>query len=370
MRCLTLLFLFLIAISWNFGGNYHYGKWLGFLLIIDAFLACKIAEKFGWIAAITATYLLSSAIILLNYQNGRWYDLSPENYNLGIKLFSADSAFKLIMVMMFFLLIDIDRIGLRIFGRMFAVFYCLVSVGQIFWEWAWYRCGTENACGGVLGNPSLNAGMMAVVLPIVMGSLPAILAWPIVALTGIAILIGKSSVGIGIFSVFLLLHFIGSRNWKPLLLIPPAFAFGWHYWGRAELFSFGDRDVMWKFFMTVWAKNPQNWLTGTGFGTFGPFARLLQVGFGVRHNFWWPSLHNDWLEGIFTCGITGVVLMLCTFLISLNGLCRRNLWPEFKSLILFGFGMGANFPLHISLPSLYAGWLLSLGLGKENKVQF
>lgn len=337
---------------------------MGFGLSFTFLIFLSVKKKFGWLLALLISYLLISCGWVICFNQNRYAHVEP-NYLAALKLFSAESALKLLLIVL--PLVALDFKDLRSVGRRLSIAYCIISVGQIFWESFFYGCGMENSCGGPLRNPSLNSGMMTVILPIAAAALPSIIHWPLAACVCATILIGKSSVGIGMFSLYLAFQFVSKKTWPILLLIPFLFAFGAHFWGSRELFSFGDRDVMWKFFMTMWAHNPRQWIFGTGFGTFGIFSRLSQDHFEMRPQYWWIWLHNDWLQGIFETGIVGAALMVGVFLQALYRLFKKGMTPEARALGLFGVTMGCNFPLHIGLPCAFVAWLTYLGLLRENR---
>lgn len=362
-----IILIFLVAIFWNFGSGYYEGKWLGFGACFALLLCNAINKKFGIAAAVTVFYLLASSWWLLFFPGNRFAKIDG-NHLASLKLFTAVSSLQMLLIVCPLLILNISEKKFHKLGAKISTAFCAISVGQIFWEWATRGCAGENVCGGPLMNPSLNAGMMVVTLPIVLNTLGRF-SWPLVALAGVAIGVSKTSIGLGMFSLFLLAHFLCLKNWKVLLVAPAVFALGWWRIGSLELFSFGDRDVMWKFFMENWAHNKQNWAFGTGFGTFGVFSYLTQETFQMRDQYWWIWLHSDALQAVFEIGVVGAALLLSVFVAAARGLYIKGLRAEFMSFLLFGVTMTVNYPLHIALPCAFAAWLTCLGLMRQNSLQ-
>lgn len=355
--------LFLLAILWNFQGSYYEGKWLGFGLAFTAILAVGMAKRVGWIAAVTVSYLLSSALWVLLYADNPYAQVAPNDL-LGLKYYAAEAALKLLLIVVPLLLIDVNDLNVRRYGRFLALFFVIISAGKSLFDLATIGCAETNSCGGLLMNPSLNAGMLVVALPIAVDMVPFPAALGLVALVSAAIVAGKSGVGLAAFSLFLGLYAL--KRWWALLLVPIAFIVRQFYGTEKILLSFGDRDVMWKFFMENWAHNRMHWWIGSGFGTFDLFSFNLQKHFYFRPQYWWKWMHNDLLELVFETGPIGGVLLIAVFVVAIKGLYGKGFIAEAKALLLFGASALVNYPLHIGLTCAFAVWLAYLGLNKEH----
>lgn len=356
-----------LAVAWNFGGDYYSGKWLGFGILGLALTAIQIHKKYGAAAATCISFCTASMLYMLLYSGNRYSTVQPYDA-MALKLFSTESMLKLYMVIVPLLIFRIDLKRLELWGGMAACAFLFVSIGQVFLELVTDGCSIVNSCGGVLRNPSLNACMMAICLPIVFKYFANPWRWLLLVLTAGAAVLGKSNMGIGMTAVFTLLH-LGSRfGWRALIAVPPFAGLGWYFLG-AKFMSSGDRFMMWELFMSKWAVNPNHWFFGTGFGTFGVFSKNIQQHFlPSSDKMWWIWLHNDWLQGLFETGIVGLGLMIWLYTAALRGLIKRALYPEAQSLVLFGLAMGGNYPLHVALPCVFLAWLLCLSLYKNEAV--
>lgn len=357
--------LLVLAICWNFGADYYTGKWAGFGIALVFITGIGIYRRFGLPVALLISLCLLSAIWIVLDNTSRYAHVVP--YDLqALRFFSAEAALKLYMVIVPFLLIKIDIEKLSRYGRWLSCAFLFISIGQVFWEAAFHGCSVVNSCGGALGNPSLNAGMMAVCLPIVFEVLKNPYKWLVFIATLAAIALGRANSGIFLVAAFLLIHLTFTRHWRILAIVPVVAFCGWFFLGP-KFMSSGDRFMMWKFFMSKWATNPLLWGAGSGFGTFGVFSVNLQRTFDVRAGVWWLWMHNDWLQGVFEVGIIGGLLMIWTYTAALIGLFRRQLLPEMQALILYGIFMGGNYALHVGLTCVFLAWLLALALYKTNQ---
>lgn len=350
--------LIFIALLWNFNGSYYEGKWIGFGIAFSFLLCCEVGKRYGWFASLKLMYVLGHILWFLVYPNNRYapvkaYDLT------ALKLFLAESGFKLLLILAPLLVVKIDRERWKEVGTLFVCAFALLNPITIMYEAVVSGCRDVNSCGGLLSNPSLNACMAAVALPFVFKVFTPRISWSIVIANVCCALLGGTSLGLGMIAAFLVL-----KDIRLLILSPIILGLGLWKYGSKELLSSGDRWTMWTFFMEQWAKNKLHWSFGTGFGTFGVFSINLQNAHTMRPQYWWIWLHNDWLQCLFETGIAGFSLMLGTFLTGVRNLWKRGEKPEMQSLLLFGLAMGVNFPLHVGLSCAFGAWLILLALEK------
>lgn len=351
--------LFLVAISSNLGANYYAGKWVGFGAVFIAILGVEFVKRFGWLAALTISYILAHILWFVVYPDTRYAPVNP--YDLtALKFYTAESGLKLLLILAPLMLIRFRRESLKQDGGWLVCLFAVVNLWQIYSEAILRGCRDVNSCGGVLANPSMNATMAAMALPFVFQYFSKPFAWLTLCGTVGAALLGGSSIGLGMIAAFLAV-----KNPKFLLASPFILGLGLWKWGALELFNSSDRLPMWKFFMEQWAKNPVHWWFGTGFGTFGVFSINLQNAHDFKSQYWWVWLHNDWLQALFETGFVGLTLMLGTFLHALKRLWERKETAELQALLLFGLAMMLNFPLHIGLTCAFGAWLLTLALQRN-----
>lgn len=362
---LLVFAILLVTMVFNFGTTYYYSKWLGVGAAFSIVVWAAIYRKFGGVAALMILYMLGNAIWFLVNPNNRYAPVKAFDLQ-ALKFYVAESGFKLLLVLLPFLAFNINRDSLKVYGRMLAISFTMISVVMVFFSYLVHGCADTNSCGGVLMNPSMNSSMMAVTLPFIFEAFPVTIAFPFLALIVLAVLLGKSSIGLGMIVAFLCLHFISKRRMKYLVFSPLLLGLGWLHYGEREFLSSGDRFPMWEFFMSQWARNSLHWWFGTGYGTFGVFSINLQDAFHVRDGYWWLWMHNDWLEVLFTTGMVGLGLVVLTFLSGLKRFWEMKEWACLQSLLLFGIAMGLNFPLRIGLSCAFIAWLVSLALYRDN----
>lgn len=337
---------------------------MGFGIVLSILFGISIGRKYGWWAAGLVVYLLGNTLWFLLYPGNRYADVKP--YDLtALKLYMAESGFKLLLVLSPLMLMKMEKEKLRSGGVFLSICFTLFSIGYILFEYFTTGCKGINTCGGLLVNPSMNASMMAVTLPFIFQAFPITISGPILLSMIAVVLLGKTSLGLGMIAAFLCIHFLSKKRLKYLLMSPFLLLLGWYFYGVEELLSNGDRFLMWKFFITQWSINPIHWLFGTGYGTFGVFSLNLQNAFKVRDGFWWLWMHNDWLEQLFNTGLVGLSLMAGTFFSGLWRLFKTDRIMEFQSLFLFGVFMSVNYPLRVGLTCVFGAWLITLALQKD-----
>lgn len=357
-------FLLLIATCFNFNSNYYAGKWLGFGAAFSVLLGYVLWKRFGILAALLVVYLLGNILWFLVYPDNRYAPVKP--YDLtALKLYLAESGFKLLLILLPLLALKFQKNVVRMYGVTLAIGFSLINIGKIYWDFFVYGCQDVNSCGGLMMNPSLNSSLMAVTLPFIFEAFPITISGLILALMIGAVVVGKSSIGLGMVVAFLCLYFLSLRRLKYLLLSPLLLSLGWYFYGEREFLSSGDRFPMWEFFMSEWARNPLHWWFGTGYGSFAVFSVNLQTAHHMREGYWWVWMHNDWLEMLFTTGMVGLGLMTLTYIQGLRNLWKREMVPELQSLILFGVVMFLNYPLRIGLSCAFGAWLMILALQRE-----
>lgn len=346
-----------------------------FLLVaLFTFLACAfpVRRVVGSLAASTILYFfLTAENVWLNplssYSNITPYDL------LGLRQFATDSIMKFVVVVSPMLyLASQNRRALAAYGTIAAAVFCLLdplfSVAQLVLSPD--RCRGENTCGGIIGNPSMNACFLVVLLPI---ALKALDVWAKVAaavLVVFVVLISKASIPIGLLVALVALMALGLTNRRtaaiaiicsPLLLLLGRWLLG------SELLNSGDRLLMWKFFLSKW-NVVSNWIFGTGYGTFGVFSINVQKHFHMRDNGWWIWIHNDWLQELFEVGLVGLLLMAATYLRALLLLVKERLLHEAVSLILYGLMMLMNYPAHLAPTAAFGAWLAVVALSSKQRI--
>jgi hypothetical protein len=348
--------LVLLATATNFGSGYYPGKWMGFGAVSTTILAWEVYKRYGWFAALKLAYVLGHVIWFLVYPENRYKPVKAYDL-MALKMFIAESGLKLLLIVAPLMIVKISREELKQLGGRIVCAFAVINLVEVFWEAARVGCKEVNACGGVLLNPSMNATMAACALPFVFKHFPRPMAWMMVALSVSAALLGGTSLGLGFICAYLVL-----RDPRLLLAAPAILALGLWRFGERELLSNGDRWPMWQFFMKAWANNPIHWWFGSGFGTFGVFSINLQNAAVDNNKYWWVWLHNDWLQCLFETGMTGLTLMVGTFLTGVRNLWLRGERHELHALLLFGMAMFINFPLHVGLSAAFGAWLIVIAL--------
>lgn len=337
--------------------------------------ATTIRRDFGAIPAALLAYCGLSASWVWVFSANRYVTINPYD-QMALKYFAADSIAKLLILLLPVIALAQNEFRMRMLGEVACYLFVLFNSFWVALAFAFGCYSYTNACGGIIGNPSIGIGMMACTLPIFIHSWRK--QWKILSLAALCAFASKSSVAIGIFflyGVFWLtpwdrLH-QDFRAW-----IFKALAFGAATLGAArlalgsEFTNDSDRFLIWKFMMSKWA-TPWNIPTGTGLGTYHVFSINLQK-YGQEHaqgnlgmGYWWNTLHNEPLQFLFECGVFGFLLFLMTYFLALKRGFEKD--PRVAlSVLLFGAYMTLDPALHNAFPALFGAWLFVYALKQQN----
>lgn len=339
-------------------------QWTAAAVMLAAFFCFALSKEVGRVAAGTVFYILCSGIWTWLSSANRYATVNPYDQQ-AIRFFSADAVCKLLMVCAVpFLVRNKDRFW-RI-GELAVLVFWLVNLIVMMYQAAWVSpmCLSENVCGSLVGNPSMNAGLMVAMTPIVF----MYVGWACLIPMVFVLLFSKASVPLGMAAAGLVLWggLVAGRvryAIAGLLAGLGALACGWMVLG-SELSNSGDRVLMWKFFLEKW-DIPLVQVFGTGYGTFGVFSMNLQKAFSMRANGWWIWLHNDWLQEMMEIGVVGLILLVSTYLVAASRLFFTGRREYLVSFLLYGLMMSMNYPLHLAPTAIFGAWLALCALQSD-----
>lgn len=337
-----------------------------------------LRPKFGVSAFLLAIYLCFSSLWVWTVRDTRYAHLCaadpqgkcildpsgapiPDVYtHLAVKYFALDSMAKMLLIIVPLTFFVSNRRRYFDTGKRVCFWLLIVNSASIIWQFLSRGCEVVNSCGGVIGNPSMSAGLMVCALPLVFHGFRR--SWWILALVGIAVVISKSSIAIGLLALFLFVM-IGSANiWRAFLMALGVMSVAYIKLG-AELFNTSDRLLIWKFMFERWI-NPVHFVTGTGWGTYKVWGVTLQRSKNLLPAYFWDTAHNDWLQILLEGGIIALFLALAVYTAALRKTYEEANFPVFLSLLLFGVYMAVNPALHFPYPILFGGWLFVFALGR------
>lgn len=198
-------------------------------------------------------------------------------------------------------------------------------------KWA---ISTTNVISGSLGHPNLSAAMIAITVP----SLFRLGFWRYVPFAVVALLLTKSSFGIGTFVITMAFWSFGSIGMLTTLAgALGVFIYG-HFYGG--FFSNNNRADVWLDSISLFFKQDLlSVIFGNGLGWF-PSAFNSSFNYDSTYN----HVHNEYLEVLFSFGFVGLFLLLFIVISFL----RMNAPKYLKaSFIAITFNCLANFPFHV-----------------------
>ncbi len=311
-----------------------------------------VRPRFGIFASSLLAYLCASSIWVWVWVENRYYPIAPYD-QMALRYFAADSlARALVLLVPLMLLNKAQRLKGITIAKSFAVLNSVfVILGAIT-----HGCVAENSCGGI-GNPSIMVGLSVCILPF--------MAWPSMVVVALAVVLSKSSIAFGLMAIFLAWKFFKDSRILAGIAFCATFAIGAVMLGT-ELINSSDRFAVWAYMMPKWAAW-WNVFTGTGWGTYHVFSINLQKANEFRLPGHWNTLHNDWLQMVFECGLAGALLMLGTYFTAIRRTFFKGDDELLASLVLFGIYIGANPALHHAIPSLFGAWLIVHALKTPTK---
>lgn len=352
----------------------YYYQWTAALLI-PLFFFCSqwVRPRFGIAPSLLLAACAYSSVWIWAFKDNRY--ISVDFYNqTALRYFACDSLAKIMIILVPFMLWAEKKKSMMLMGEVFGFLFVLAnSAASLYQRYKLGEC-TGLTCGGIVGNPSISMGLMVCVLPICIQSWRV--QWPFLLLAAAAVFNSKSSVALGLLAAYSIMWVVLNRP-RTLGYVAAICSAGMIFLigklaiGR-DLLNDSDRFMIWKYMFDRW-RAPWNIATGTGLGTYHVIGINLQnfldpetgklihqVG-GQMH---WVTLHNDFLQMLFECGVVGLLLFIATYFTALF----RSLydWPIFISIALYGLYMLMDPALHNPLPVLFGAWLFTYALRRNN----
>lgn len=347
--------------------NDYHVQWtilLSFCFVL--FLVNFVQPKFGAIPTIFFSYIGASSLYVWCFHRNRYFSVQPYDQQ-ALKYYAGGALLTgLLILAPLMLLSGRNKTHFFIYGRSFAGMFLWINGLSIVLKSIFFGCAGVNSCGGVVGNPSISAGLLVTMLPLFFRN--AKKDWPNLVIVALSVFVSKSSIALGLLMVFLAIHFCIEKRmfFLGLWAAGASFIGGFFMFGKGELFNSSNRFKVWAYMMDYW----DAWWNipmGTGLGTYKVFSLTLQEDKNLDPNAWWSTLHNEWLQVVFELGVLGIILALAVYAIAL----RRSLFNGHKaifySLILYGLYMGVNAAFHHAAPAIFGAWLFVHALQLESE---
>lgn len=355
--------------------NVH-NQWTFALGLSSLLFSAWILPRFGALAAALFAFSAASSIWVWAYMNNRYVSVNPYD-QMALRYFAADSIAKLMLVAVPLMIYSKDRGRFKYWGETIAPLFVVASSLVAIYERIMQPTCGENNCGGLVANPSISMAMMVCMLPICIDSFKR--GWRFLLLASVAVFISESSIAMGLLAAYFGLWLF---PWKMLrdgipykqLAYSVAVVFAVmasaHFAVGKELTNDSDRFKVWHQMMLHW-NVPMNRLLGTGLGTYHVISIHLQAhDLGSTPTFWWNTLHNDFLQMLFECGIVGFLLLLSSYGSALLKTLKEYDYRISLSIVLFGLYMTLDPALHNPIPVLFGAWLFTYALRKPTNEEY
>lgn len=337
--------------------SFHYKYQVFYGLMTIAFIvSIYIKKRLDPFAALLFFYSFLSGSILSTYPVSPYLSNGPM-WMIQTDLVATHSLVFILMIFLVNLLTEPDKL-IYFFSRL-AFINSLLIIGLSFFY--------DNYAGMML-NLSMDATFISIMFPFLIEASKefkkkidqvAILAIPV-----IAILISKSSIGVGGLAVSIVGYFFAKKDFKIKYLSIPVFILILAFFYDPNLFDSNGRVENWKRSID-WFFNHGNIYTGMGLGTYwrlGPFIQKLQnPGTDPRNLF--NFMHSDFLQIFFEMGLIGLFLSIGVFLRSLIKSLKDPYL--FASVLTFGAVCFFNMPLRFILTSTVGMTIIISSLRKK-----
>lgn len=320
-----------IGDPWN---GFWYGTWAILLYGLAFAITVQALKLVHWsVALMLLSFMVSSLYICA------WPGSLPFQSLDKVVTAQRNTAVALVCGLMLFLGISrVPRKGLEAALEAFG-WAVIVSACWVFIMRFWRMPTLEFAWGGLYGNPSMSACIMAIAIP----WLPN---WRARVFVAAACLASRNSMGAGVLGVVLAAWGVSSgflRWWWPGVAALGFLGAG-YLWQGDDFFSSSGRTLVWKWEWEKWTLVGNHWI-GDGPGTlFNTLPELQRARGHVAKNSAFSWLHADWYEILIVLGALGLAAALNVYGHAL-WFARKN--PKvFASLSGLGAMAAANYPFH------------------------
>jgi O-antigen ligase len=329
---------------------YHiYVQWYWGLFFSILFSGYLIGEKISW-TLLPLYYSVSLSALWLFHWRWNFYSTYSFNDYMAVTRTAAISYASLVILCLAVVTAySKERLRQAVLLGFQAI--ALSSTFLVYIEWAVGRI--PYARGGLLGNASMNACLIAMILP-------SFRSWKIWALgAGAVLLASDSSTGLAALGGALVgaigVWGVGLAGGLVLLryLLP-----------HADMLGTSGRSYIWPLALSWFRDQHRPW-TGMGLGLSQVLLPMIQKERTPDINEYFLWFHSDVLQTVFELGILGISsLLLVYFTVLYRSWPNRRLRAAFFALAVTA---ALNFPAHSFLHAFWAAFLLYGGLFKERQ---
>lgn len=348
----------LFASAFYLPSDFHGSRMMAFYGLALLWLLGGVWEQLHLSVGIALSWAIFSGVRVFAWPDPIY---GPAAANLFDSL-SAQAAFAVLIVA------SIQPVGYGRVSRHLAEafgYLCIIDSILVIAQWIY---GAEP--GGLFGNPSMNACVIACTYPIwtrnhhkVENSIEAIgdlLGW---LLPIFAILVSRSNMAVAALMTASVAPVIFFRRGNKILLL---FCWGvtlpilaWAFMG-AKLGQDSGRFAVWGAALRWWWENVNVWI-GSGLGTWfalGPHIQSTMLGRTDAHDGFLMVLHSDTIQILFEQGIIGlalfVTMMVCAFK---SAIAKKRMWVV-AAMAAYCVTACGNFPMHLPVPGFLGAFLL------------
>ena len=382
------IFIGVLFCAWfNWEGSYWHPKWAVLLAVSAVYYSYLIGRKTHWSVGLTLCYTLLSGLWIAVWPDNQYAFLTDPNIirtkEMELKNLLTDLTMERNTLLSIFCVVSVTSIFSIIRRKTIPMlvgafsYLCLFDSLLVIYEAL--NGATPFERGGFFGNASINSTFIAILWPIYAleenyknpfidtpYSIPYSFLYKFLAgIPILAIMLSGSSMGfltlcVGVATYFCFKFYPRLRYPKTILLglsgaslLAGRAVLGPDLWsdsGRLAVIKNG-----WKFLT-----NTDQLLLGVGQGTTQIFLpsmlHRMHLERGDKTGYYFFFFHSDWFQILWEQGIIGVALFSIMVYFVLMKLWKQPIL--IASAMAYCFAMVGNFPLHISLPSVYGALLV------------
>ncbi len=346
-------------------------KWTILLSILLVGYSFRLAKKYHWSAGLLFAYVSINTLRVAFWPYSEYAGLPP-----GVQSMLGGNAAKSILIILS-LVVFIDCFKMKHFLKFYLgvqIMNAWYVIGQSFFKDYVYRVG-------FFDNISLNGGLMALAVPIIL-SISSNTKYKFFVTCSLitAVCLSKASVPFGVLAVCLAAYFFMKSRHKliPILLFFMCIGSAYLFDGNRSLPFYQEQrfkmyEIQTKAFFKDEVCYPEhgktkcvekgNVFTGYGQGTYPFWAFLTQLsyylteGLGQKGGEIFNFVHSDWLQLMLENGIIGLILSLL-----LASYLTYFVWgnPLMFSLLMGYFSfMIYCYPIHYPFHAFFGLWIIA-----------
>lgn len=358
---------------YTYADDYYWVKAALGCLVLSVVIGAIVAQRIHWSIGLSYAWTLSSLVyIAISFYPK--HELPQSIMKMSVESAAHGTIVFLISTVPLLFMTSAWVKSARIALSLICLLSSFVVITQfLLGHEAFYR-------GGLFGNSSLNASMIAVLYPVLLAEKSVLphgylrlvkSAPPVVAVLLAGSTIGGAALLVAVASYGILYKTLRTRTVAAFGVLAAASVSGMVFtYGLKGLVDSSGRFAVWTMVLEYFKNNVNHYVgIGQGMAFFGvpaiQFSKAQAVGH-VQSDMFFSWLHNEWLQVLFEQGLIGLLFMGLSFAFCVRAALqkkRKDLIAAFITLAFVGF---FNYPLRAFVPGIIVCSLVMISFKDES----